>query len=270
MPAYVASTSDNQVIIADRNLYRITYFSQKGEYKSSFTVDHPIGQLLISQIDEVIIHYNHGNSVENTIHIYNRNGKLKSKFGRRSKTTDMMWRILPFNNPGPFLAINGDYLFETDYADYQIRKFTFSGKEIAKFGMQPVEWRSLTPKEYTPIPKGVVTEAVQQKMRDFMENEMNRCSLIWMLYQLKPGFIAVLVNNRPKSGFLKQYAFDIYSVQGELIKSGLELVGFPASEGSPRTYFHVSAPDKFFFSQYEESEEDSNQKIRLIRFFLKN
>lgn len=266
MPAYVGSTSDNQIIVADRNLYRITFFSEKGEYKSSFTVDHPIDQILISQVDEVIIHCN---SVENTIHIYDKNGKLQSKFGRRSETTNKMWRILPFNNPGPFLAIDDENIFETDYTDYHIRKYKTSGKEVAEFGIQPVEWRSLTPDEYKPIPKGLVTAAALQQMRDFMEGVMNRCSLVWMVYQLKPGFIALLVNNRPKSGFSKQYAFEIYSVQGELIKSGLELIGFPAPEGFPRTYFHVSTPDKFLFSQYIDSEEDSNQKIRLIRFIPK-
>ena len=264
-PKFLNSTSKGDLIVGDKNLRRVTFYDNKDfNYSYSFQFEHAIGAMAVGRGDYIAIQNTEGNWVTNTIWLYDNRGKILAKFGRRSETVEKMWKILPFTTQGPHVCFSGDYILETDYGDYHIRKYNLRGEHVTTFGQEPIQWRSLQPEKYSAIPLGVMTPDKIQKMNRILYEKIDRCSIVWSIYAPRKGLVALLINNRPKSGFSKEYFFDIYTSDGMLVKSGLQLTGFPGKGSNPRVHLQIAQPDRLVLIRYFDAPERINEKIELI------
>lgn len=264
---YVSSNARQEIIVADRTPRRIMFFDRSGNYSRSFTVNHPVGHILVSPQNRIIIDDRIGIDVKKTIWVYTDEGKLLANFGKLSKATETISKHIPFMPKGPFVAIDSGAFFESDYADYHIRKYWDMGRSGIEFGEEPAEWQSLLGTNYQTLGGG----SSYGDLDSYLRNEFHKCSrLVWM-HIIKPGILATLVWNGYERDNEKYFLhYDFYTTDDKLIRQGLRVLGFPAPKGALRTHYKLSAPDKFCFVQYIDSKEDINEEIRIIVFRLKS
>lgn len=266
-PMFLSSTSNNEIVIGDPGLRRITFYSLKGEYLHSFHFEHPISDMVVTPSNKVLIHNTIGMMVEGekTIWVYNFEGKLLNRFGRRSSIADKISKIVTQIFEGPFLIADENAYYEMDFADYHIRKYWDEGKSSLIFGQQPEQWRSLAAVEESFSQKGLITPEKFRRIRNFVKDEFPKYSFVYGFHFLSPGILAVLNYNGEKSGFSNQIYYDFYTTNGTLIREGVILQGELVDEARKRKMIHVSLPDKLFFVRYAERNGDIATQLILMQ-----
>lgn len=269
-PTHVLFNKRNEIIIGDHAIQRISFFNRERDFLHSFNVPHRIDGLLISENDDVIIYDRRNRNEEEPIKIYSRKGKLLKKFGSRSFASQELLSF-PFRPPGPYLTINGESLYQADYADYHIRKYWNHGRSQLEFGVEPEQYRSPLSTNYrrAAVPRGrKITPEEEKQVFDYLNNEFSKCTTMGCILTLCPGIIYTIMINPPKSGFDKHIYCDFYDTEGKLIKSGLTFISLSPRPGFPSAQLQYAPPDKLFIV-YRNRYSNEKETIQLIQMKLK-
>ena len=170
-----------------------------------------------------------------SIYVYNKKGKLISKFGRVSETMKKLKNVPPSRILNPLLVTYKNYIFETDYPDYHIRKYDVQGHFIKEFGVKPKHWRSLLKSNYRSLPTPqMVTPAIMKKLKKYSQESKKYSKLRW-IEAFEPGILCIMTQRTIGGSFEKGTYFTFYDTEGNLIADGLTFKNYPYKQ-LPLTY----------------------------------
>jgi len=268
-PRHALSNNKGEIIICDPSLFRISFYNSNGDFSHSFSARKKIEGMAITSNDVILIHDQFVTKIKpgNTIFAYNKHGELLYQFGETSKAYHQELKNIPFSAQGPFLAVDGDYVFEMDYPDYHIRKYWNEGKSKKEFGIKPHIWRSLLTTNYKKIPLPKMVDATTaSQLEKYFKNEFVKSTYIDWIHTLTPGILMLMVHYNYTREITKDYYFIFYDADGNLIKEGLKFKKFTKSSD----YFYAGLLPVFPYGlcivQFENTPEKM-QNIQLI--FLK-
>jgi hypothetical protein len=269
--AYVISNKQNEIIIGDYALSRISFFAGDGRFLSSFNVPHRIEGLLISEKNEIIVHNLVKPQEEASIKVYSPKGKLLRKFGNTSYAFQEMMDF-PFRPTGPYLTLDRETFYQTDYPDYHIRKYWNNGLSQFEFGVEPKQYRSPLATNYkrAAMPRGrEVTPEEDKQLIDYLNNEFSKCTYVGCILTLCSDIVYTVMINQAKSGFEKSVYCVFYDSQGKLIASGLTFKSLSSRSGSPLIELMAAPPGSLFILQ-RKRYTDEEEIIQLITMHFKD
>ena len=269
-PKYLAINQKNEIIVADASQFRLSIFNESGDFLRSFSVKHNIHGLIVSPNNEIIIYdpsLSRVASQNPIIYIYDEKGKLLKKFGEASAAFQKL-KAIPFDGVGPYLVSGKNYLFEADYPDYHIRKYDIEGNFIKEFGSKSKLWRSLLKTNYQKLsPQKQMTMSSMRMIDDYFKNEFSKCTFLYCLKYFEPGIVCSMTMNGHHD-FSRDFSFNFYDIEGNLLKNGLTFRNFPKLSSVPFKYFFTEAPSKLCLIEFLNSAKNS-QQIKLTIMKLK-
>lgn len=270
-PEYIANDQNGDILIGDAARFNISFHDKNGTYLNSFKIKNRIDGLLVSEQGNIILYDYYNALIRNneTIYVYDRDGRVITKFGRVSEAQKKL-RKLPFDPPGPYIAIYKDYIFESDYADFQIRKYHLNGNFIKEFGIKPKCWVSALNTEYQKLPEPqMVTPNVLNKIQKFYKDEFFKSTIVYWLTVFEPGIITIMIK-KAGTKFEECTYFTFYDFNGNRLNDCLTFRNFPIK---PLTTI-VAMSRGFCFVQYlnnefELTDNSNEQQIKIIIANLK-
>lgn len=224
MPRHIMTNNNGDVVVSDGALFRISLFNNSGNFLHSFSIENMLCGLIITPNNEIVLHDQFVTkrlSDAATVSFYNMQGKLLYQFGTTSSAYHLLKNI-PVWFPGPYMAIDGDSIFEMDYADYRIRKYWNEGKSKLEFGIQPDRWHSLLATNYNKIPLPEMADAASLALlRTYMKNEFYQSSRIIHIQSISPGILMIMLADKVTGDLRNDNYFCFYDTQGNLLRQGL-------------------------------------------------
>jgi len=224
-PHQIVTNNQGEIIVSDNHLFRISLFDSSGDFINSFPVKKNLEGTTVTPKDEIVIHDQDTRKFypdSSTIFVYNRHGELLYQCGNTSTAYQALKNIPFFSIIGKKIAVDGDSLFEVDYADYHIRKYWNRGKSKTEFGIKPDRWKSLLSTNYKKLPgPQMVTQEIIQQIDQYLKNEFYKNSRIAYIQTLRPGILMLTMVDDRSGDIRKDNYFCFYDTQGNLIRQGL-------------------------------------------------
>lgn len=247
---------NNDIVIYDPILLRVSVFDSLGVFVRSFQVDLPaggIGGSVVPGPPGVIVvadQFAGYPAIPHTAWSYSLNGRLIAKFGQLSPETKKVrdrWLLVM---EGPNLVYLGRRYYENDYASYRIRVYDERGRKIDEFGVPPPSWRSYADADFSllPAPGGAMTPERMKKLDRFRLQEGVKSSVVRSLQPLGKYHLlqTILYLEANPMASKARYVFMIYDIRGNLVKGPLVFRHPPRSRPDAMQFFLFGMPRDLF------------------------
>lgn len=253
-PMNLRSTSDYYIILSDFMRPGVTVYDSQGAFASFINTGFMAANVVPVERDRVLVRRGDGVLLAHPIELYSFSGRKLATFGRRSKLVEMLLQKLALVWIENLILCQDGFVYEMDYVDYRIRKYTIAGALVGEFGEKPAEWRSVAELDFSPVENAGPELPGRGPRSQFINNQIAKCSRAYWMHFLAPDVIAVLFWNGRKSGFKNAFFYHIYNTDGRLLRGDLPLhFRFDVSEERARS-IELSYPAKLVgIDQFHDS-----------------
>jgi len=238
------------IYVEDRGNRRVNIYNKDGEFKNSFKLQKsPVVSLKVDESGKVYTYCPGGvGRDEMVIYVYDNKGELVNKFGQLPK---FMWDF-PFVIAGGGMIMDSKgFIYQVHPVEYVVNKYSRDGTIVKKFKINSSFYKA----PYKPDLKTIQME--YQKWLDSW-------TPVSGLYLLNDSYIVTLLSlGKDKMG-MKKLVMDILNLDGEIIKSGIELL-------TPQNLSIIGAykDGLFFLEQLPQDEKGNIPNPRIIKYVIK-